>query len=222
MDTQGNIRSAHIHAANCMDPELVLSIFVHFHNLMVSDQQTLTYAVWQRMAQEHRCKAEGWTIPYRSRRTQGKLHPIHDFLFIYYRFAPSHLEHWHPSFGTCLEVEQSVTNYSKKYYSHNKAGLFQDLTKIDAKARKRLQWSYDLCCSVERRTAQFNCFGMHEWAMVYKGGPEGRPRHEGKLALRLPQKEIDALVEKNLICCSHFDAFRFFTDVAKPFKISVS
>jgi hypothetical protein len=35
-------------------------------------------------------------------------------------------------------------------------------------------------------------------------------------ALRLPQGEIDALVESRPIRCSHFDAFRFFHADARP------
>jgi hypothetical protein len=96
--------------------------------------------------------------------------------------------------------------------------LHLDPSKIDPKARKRLQWSLDLCRSIKNKPAQFSCFGMHEWAMVYQGGPEGRPRHEGKLPMRLSQAEIDAIVERQPTCCSHFDAFRFFTETAKPFN----
>lgn len=178
----------------------------------------MPYAEWQAIAKTHRKRVEKWTIPYRSRRTKGQLHPVHDFLFIYYRFAPAQLEHWHPEFGIAIEAPQTLKEYSEKYYSHNKQTLFLDADKIDKKSYKRLKWSLMLCRAVEQRPAQFGCFGMHEWAMVYQGGPEGRPRHEGKLALRLPQETIDALVENHLICCSHFDAFRFFTDTAKPFN----
>ena len=183
-----------------------------------TSQSILPYAKWQSAAQAHRNRAEQWTQPYRSRRTKGKLHPVHDFLFIYYRFAPAQLEHWHPAPENCIETPRPIPDYSEKYYSHSGRALYRDLKKIDAKVRKRLQWSLDLCRAVEHRPAQFGCFGMHEWAMVYRGGPEGRPRHEGTLALRLPQGEIDVLVENHLTCCSHFDAFRFFTDSAKPYN----
>ena len=181
-----------------------------------SNPQVLPLDAWQQAVQAHRHRAEKWTLPYRDRRTKGKLHPVHDFLFIYYRFAPAQLEHWHPPLGVHLKTKEALSSYSEKYYLHDGNALFQDPEKIDAKARKRLQWSLDLCRSVERRPPQFRCFGMHEWAMVYQGGPEGRPRHEGTLALRLPQAEIDATVRSQLTGCSHFDAFRFFTDSAKP------
>ena len=185
---------------------------------MVSGQQILSYTDWQKAAQNHRCRAEEWTLPYRSRRTQGQLHPVHDFLFIYYRFAPSQLEHWHPPLDVCLETTQPVKGYSEKHYSYDENILFQDPEKIDNKALKRLRWSLSICRSVEQQPPQYRCFGMHEWAMVYQGGPQGRPRHEGTLKLRLPQTQIDTLVRDQLTCCSHFDAFRFFTDAARPFN----
>ncbi len=194
------------------------SPFTPYHSAIHSSSQIIPYSGWQNTAQAHRSRAEEWTEPYRSRRTQGKLHPVHDFLFIYYRLAPAQLEQWHPPLGTLLETPELVSGYSEKHYSHSGNVLFQDPEKIDSKARKRLQWSLDLCRSVEQRPPQFRCFGMHEWAMVYQGGPEGRPRHEGKLALRLPQVQIDTLVRSQLTCCSHFDAFRFFTDSAKSFN----
>jgi hypothetical protein len=49
--------------------------------------------------------------------------------------------------------------------------------------------------------------------MVYRGKAV---RHEKTTPLRLPQAEIDALVESRAICCSHHDAFRFFASEARP------
>jgi hypothetical protein len=49
--------------------------------------------------------------------------------------------------------------------------------------------------------------------MVYRGK---EVRHEKTTPLRLPQSEIDALVESRAICCSHHDAFRFFANEARP------
>ena len=49
--------------------------------------------------------------------------------------------------------------------------------------------------------------------MVYRGH---EVRHEATTPLRLPQHEIDSIVEARPIHCSHFDAFRFFAIDAKP------
>ncbi|MFQ3225322.1 MAG: hypothetical protein ACI8Z5_001581 [Lentimonas sp.] len=186
--------------------------------MLNSDQPALPCATWQATAQAHFKKAQQWTMPYRSRRAAGKMHPSHDFIFIYFRFAPALLEGWHPGLGVAFEAPEDITGYSDKYYTRTGDTLSLDPSKLDAKARKRLQWQLGLCRSIQNKPAQFSCFGMHEWAMVYQGGPEGRPRHEGKLPMRLSQTEIDAIVEQRPTCCSHFDAFRFFTETAKPFN----
>ena len=49
--------------------------------------------------------------------------------------------------------------------------------------------------------------------MVYQGG---EIRHRECAPLRLPQEEIDQIVASRPICCTHFDAFRFFTPGAMP------
>ncbi|MCV7082043.1 non-homologous end-joining DNA ligase LigD, partial [Mycolicibacterium insubricum] len=56
------------------------------------------------------------------------------------------------------------------------------------------------------------CFGMHEWAMVYRSA---KPRHT-QLPLRLGSAGTDAVLETTGLRCSHYDAFRFFTAAAEP------
>lgn len=180
--------------------------------------QTLDASQWQARAAIHLERAVKWTTPYRSRRAESTMHPVYDFLFIYYGFAPALLEYWHPGLDVVLETDSFPPGYNAKAYTLANGRIALDRSKLDSKTRKRLQWSLDLCRAVRNRPAQFGCFGMHEWAMVYQGGPEGRIRHEGTLPLRLPQSEIDAIVESRPICCSHFDAFRFFTQTALGFN----
>jgi hypothetical protein len=62
------------------------------------------------------------------------------------------------------------------------------------------------------RPARFNCFGLHEWAMVYRSPSV---RHE-RVPLRLGAAGTDAVVESMPLRCSHFDAYRFFTEAAAP------
>jgi len=71
-----------------------------------------------------------------------------------------------------------------------------------------------LLSATDARPAQLGCFGLHEWAMVYRQTPEQR-RH-ADWPLRLGQAATDEVVESHQIRCSHFDAFRFFTDPARP------
>jgi hypothetical protein len=62
------------------------------------------------------------------------------------------------------------------------------------------------------RPARFNCFGLHEWAMVYR---TPSVRHE-RVPLRLGAAGTDTVVESMPLRCTHFDAYRFFTDAAAP------
>jgi hypothetical protein len=78
--------------------------------------------------------------------------------------------------------------------------------------RKSTQWIKALLESTAGRQPSFGCFGMHEWAMVYRA--EG-VRHE-QVPLRLSPAETARVVEDNRVRCSHFDAFRFFTPAARP------
>jgi hypothetical protein len=64
------------------------------------------------------------------------------------------------------------------------------------------------------RTPNFGCFGMHEWAMVYRLA-EDETRH-ADWPLRLGPEGTDVVVESHRIACSHFDAYRFFTAPAHP------
>jgi hypothetical protein len=68
-----------------------------------------------------------------------------------------------------------------------------------------------LLAATARRTPTLGCFGLHEWAMVH-GTDE--VRHDWPL--RLGGAGTDTVVESHRITCSHFDAFRFFTDTARP------
>ena len=59
-----------------------------------------------------------------------------------------------------------------------------------------------------------SCFGLHEWAMVYRQHP--REWRHASYPLRLGAVGTDEVVERHRVTCSHFDAFRFFTPEARP------
>src|SRR5690606_23905811 len=71
-----------------------------------------------------------------------------------------------------------------------------------------------LLTATARRPGNFGCFGLHEWAMVYRLS-EDQTRHSA-WPLRLGSAGTDAVVEQHRIACSHFDAYRFFTPAARP------
>jgi hypothetical protein len=66
----------------------------------------------------------------------------------------------------------------------------------------------DLLRATASRPTQLGCFGLHEWAMLYRSGADGERRHPAPL--RLGSGGTDAVVEAHRIRCTHFDAFRFF------------
>lgn len=181
-------------------------------------ETTLSCNVWQRRAAHHRQRAEAWTQPYRARRAAGEMHPIYDFLFIYYRNKPAHLEQWHPGPGVGLESASLGETFKPDHYQTESGVTFLAPELMTAASRHRLEMALRLCRSVSKRPAAFGCFGMHEWAMVYRGDAAGEVRHAERLPLRLSQAATDAYVRSRPIQCTHFDAFRFFNPGAKAFN----
>ena len=68
-----------------------------------------------------------------------------------------------------------------------------------------------LLLATASRPATYGCFGLHEWAMVYRTDEVRHP-----WPLRLEAGGTDTVVESHRVACSHFDAFRFFTASARP------
>ena len=188
---------------------------------MIPDQTTtiLSAADWEERVARHRARAERYTLPARKRRDSGLPHPVEDFLFQYYPYPLALLEKWHPGVGLALEYGQLSPAlpkpFSERDYTAAGGFIFADPGRMPEKERQRLRWIHGLLVATRDRTPNFACHGLHEWAMVYRGE---NVRHEKTTPLRLPQAEIDALVESRPICCSHHDAFRFFTNGSRPFN----
>ncbi len=174
---------------------------------------------WQARASFHRRRAEVHTRPARERRDRGVPHPIADFLFEYYPFSFSFLENWHPGAGVSLEWKPGDTPlpavFSDRWHVLENETLSADPRLLTEKEKNRLEWIRELLEATQNRPPNHACHGLHEWAMVYRGE---KVRHEKTLKLRLPQAEIDGLVESRPLCCSHHDAFRFFAKDARPFN----
>ena len=175
---------------------------------------TLSAREWQERAARHRARAGRWTVPALKRRASRQSHPVEDFLFTYYPFSFAKLEEWHPEAGTALEHSAALPAcWQKAPYRSQDGAVFADPLLLEDKELARLRWIRELLAATRDRTPNFACHGLHEWAMVYRGTDV---RHAMTTALRLPQQEIDALVESRPIRCSHFDAFRFFHAEALP------
>lgn len=138
--------------------------------------------------------------------------PVLDFLFEYYAFRPSYLKRWSPGINRVLEIDQSdkLPEISELVVSEQRA--FLDPQFFPQKRLKSVRWTLRVLKNSADKKPLFGCFGMHEWAMVYKAG---EVRHD-QIPFRLSEDEIAEFVESRPLLCTHFDAFRFFTDKAKP------
>lgn len=171
-------------------------------------------AEWKGQAEAHRARALRHTRAARARADRGEAHPVEDFLFTYYPFSFAKLETWHPGLDVGLQFADDLpAAFSGRYYTPQDGVLFADRTKLPDADRQRLGWTRDLLRATRDRTPNLSCLGLHEWAMVYRGI---NVRHASSTRLRLRQQEIDAVVESLPVCCSHYDAFRFFAGPARP------
>lgn len=174
----------------------------------------LTTAKWQARAAAHRARVEQYTTPRRERRARGASHPVHDFLFQYYSYSPAKLEAWHPSPGEGLvDSPEARERFPEPVYGVADGALWRHPGAMSSAERDTLAQVRDVLRATHERPAQFGCYGMHEWAMVYGGHDV---RHAQVAPLRMPQAELDAFVESRPVLCSHFEAFRFFAPAAKP------
>lgn len=176
---------------------------------------TLAPPDWERECAAHTRWARRWTEPFRHRRRIQQVHPVHDFLFVYYPYSPAKLEQWHPGAGIRLQGAAQLA--ADRFPEPNYEVLGEDrICRAGAapeSTRRRWAWVAGLLRQTADNRANFSCCGLHEWAMVYRGR---QVRHEETASLRLSQSEIDQVVEQLPIHCSHFDAFRFFAEEARP------
>jgi len=170
---------------------------------------TLAQPQWRPRAQAFERRADALTAGRRSRVAQGETHAVDDFLYDYYSTRPALLRRWHPGVGVGLEGAQDHAGW--RWYRTD-----GDVTSVDAVAfwearGGTVDFVTGLVAATLSRRAALGCFGLHEWAMVYR---EPATRHE--LPLRLGPAGTDAVVASHDVACTHFDAYRFFTDEAAP------
>ena len=174
--------------------------------------QQLDRATWQARASAHATRIDSFVAPHLARRRARIKHPVHDFLFTYYSLRPAQLRRWHPGYGVALLDAPGYDNL--KGYVDAGAGATGLSAAYVASQRPLLTALLRLLRATAARSANFGCFGLHEWAMVYRLGHD-EPRH-ADWPLRLGAAGTDAVVESHRIACSHFDAYRFFTPAAVP------
>lgn len=159
---------------------------------------------WWARAAAHATRIDAFVAPHLARRGSRVKHPVHDFLFTYYSHRPAQLRRWHPGYGVALADAPEYDGL--KGYTRGTV-----TAKHVASQRVLLETLHRWLSATAGRGANFGCFGMHEWAMVYRTADT---RHDWPL--RLGPDGTDEVVESHRIACSHFDAYRFFTPAAAP------
>jgi len=183
----------------------------------------LDRATWTARADAHAARADALTAEHRARQARREKHPVHDFLFTYYGYKPGRLRRWHPGAGVVLEDASERAGwrwYSPVAGSGSDAGsgsapasnaFVPDPAAFAADKPELARLVHAMLSRTAARPGQFGCFGLHEWAMVYR-----TPEHRHAVPLRLGQAGTDAVVEQGELRCTHIDAFRFFTPEAVP------
>lgn len=174
----------------------------------------LPEAQWRAWMAAHAERVDALTAGHRSRRGKGRKHPVEDFLFTYYAWTPSQLRRWHPGVGIGLGGSGAPHADWRFYHSPSPDVVSVDVPAFLAQRGDTVNFVHELLSRTAQRPGRFGCFGLHEWAMVYRL-PQSDVRHAA-WPLRLGQAGTDAVVESHQLSCSHFDAYRFFTAEAAP------
>ena len=137
-------------------------------------------------------------------------------MFDYYRLRPGQLLEWHPGAGVLLADadEFAARRWYRRVEDVGRSLVGVDVDAVVSARSTTVEFTERLLAATAARPAMFGCLGMHEWAMVYGLDPQDT-RHAG-LPLRFSPEKIKQVVDDTGLRCSHFDAFRFFTDEAAP------
>jgi hypothetical protein len=176
---------------------------------------TVRAEVWGELARAHEERADALTAGHRARKARGERHAVEDFLFEYYSTRPSLLRRWHPGADVVLGPgDDGPAPHARWrwYVTDADGGARLDADAFLAERGDTVAFVHRLLSATASRPAFTGCFGLHEWAMVYRD--DDARRHP--LPLRLGQAGTDAVVESHPVRCTHFDAFRFFTPDAAP------
>ncbi len=172
----------------------------------------LTEEQWRPLESAHHARVDAVTAAHLKRRLGARNHPVEDFLFTYYMNSPAQLRRWHA--GPELLLEGASERADWKLYLYADGAARMDLAAFLTGRSDTVSFVRDLLAATAARPAQLGCFGLHEWAMVYRQSTDAVRHHEWPL--RLGTAATDEVVESHQIMCSHFDAYRFFTPPAHP------
>ena len=185
--------------------------------LVVMAVTVLEQAAWEALEATHAARVDAVTAGHRERRRTGTAHPVEDFLFTYYPFKPAQLRRWHPGPGVVLEGASHLDRGGWRFYREEQGGSRLDAAAFQQARGATVAFVRRLVSATSSRPAQLGCFGLHEWAMVYRQSAE-EVRHAA-WPLRLGSGGTDEVVDVLQLRCTHFDAFRFYTPPARPLNL---
>ena len=182
---------------------------------------------WKKRWDAHRATVHVLTKTHRERSSRHERHPVWDFIFHYYPVTPGKLSRWSPGQGVYLLDAPSIKYFAPVGVEDIPSAAFDNsnltagelhghtITTLDTaqlwgRRGKTLSYVENILARTLAKPPHFDCFGLHEWAMVYKG----KPRHPEPL--RLGVAGTNDVVETHSIRCTHYDAYRFFTPSAGP------
>lgn len=175
---------------------------------------------WLAREARHHERTDSLLAAHLRRRGSGVAHPVEDFLFSYYSHKPARLRRWYPGHGTVLlgaPAERGRGRWHREVRVEMRdgtetAGAVLDTGAFLTQRGRTVEFIASLLRATNARPAHLGCFGLHEWAMVYRLGPDD-VRH-ASIPLRLGSEGTDRVVDAHTVRCSHYDAYRFFTPEA--------
>lgn len=184
--------------------------------LLEAEQTTFRKRVarkdWLQEKEVHEKRVDELLNDYLAARSRQEKNPVMDFLFEYYAFRPSAMRRWSPGIGIEITYNEAQNLPEVSELKVEDEYAFIDPSLFPEKRISSLKWMLMMLEKTQQRRPSFGCFGMHEWAMVYK---TDHPRHD-QLPLRMEPDQLADFVESRPLVCTHFDAYRFFTKPAKP------
>ena len=173
---------------------------------------SLTLVDWRARRDAYRERVQPWVADRVCRSSRQVAHPVYDFLFEYYSFRPSYLMRWSPGVNVRLAGAAADDPDWRSWFRPCTGGRVLSAASFPARRVAFLHWVVAYLEATGTRDPFLGCFGLHEWAMVYR---DPAVRHR-RVPLRLSRDETDAVVEGSVLCCTHFDAYRFFSRDAIP------
>lgn len=181
--------------------------------MLPADVRLLDAAAATAAAEAHARRVDALLTPLGGDPAAIKAHPVWSFLVTYYPHRLSRLRRWHPGPGVrAADPDGDVAALPGHRVVPGDVPWVEVDPAYVADRADTIRHIHDLLAATASRPPMLRCFGLHEWAMVYRHTAVERPRHD--VPLRLGPDGTDAVVESMPLRCSHVDAVRFFTDAA--------